>query len=96
MINDILLAIVLFCALIFGYIIIKYYDDNNKTSINISLYAINQYIKSLFYNRNIFGLILSSIIAIISIPGIISHLLVQVLTWVVYGLYCVYRLGDKK
>ena len=68
-------------------------DNDFKT---VALIGIKEFVGELFYNRNIFGIFLSSMFLILVIPAIILVLAVQIVVWIVMILVYIYNLGDKK
>ena len=68
-------------------------DDNSKTG---ALIGIKEFFDELFYNRNIFGIFLSSMFLILVIPAIILVLGTQVVVWIGMFLGYIYNLGNKK
>lgn len=68
-------------------------DDNFKTG---ALIGIKEFFDELFYNRNIFGIFLSSMFLILVIPAIILVLGTQIIAWICMILVYIYNLGDKK
>ena len=68
-------------------------DDNFKTG---ALIEIKEFFDELFYNRNIFGIFLSSMFLILVIPAIILVLGTQVVVWIGMFLGYIYNLGNKK
>ena len=68
-------------------------DDNFKTG---ALIGIKEFFDELFYNRNIFGIFLSSMFLILVIPAIILVLGTQVVVWIGMFLGYIYNLGNKK
>ena len=75
------------------YGILSQADDNFKTG---ALIGIKEFVGELFYNRNIFGIFLSSMFLILVIPAIILVLAVQIVVWIVMILGYIYNLGNKK
>ena len=73
--------------------ILSQVDDDFKTG---ALIGIKEFVGELFYNRNIFGIFLSSMFLILVIPVIIFVLVVQIVAWIVMILVYIYNLGDKK
>ena len=68
-------------------------EDNVKCCV---LIGIKEFISKLFYNKNLFGIILNLLIIIMSAPAIILILIVQVFIWI-YGVFVyIYNLGNKK
>lgn len=68
-------------------------DNDFKT---VALIGIKEFVGELFYNRNIFGIFLSSMFLILVIPAIILVLAVQIVVWIVMILGYIYNLWDKK
>ena len=68
-------------------------DDDFKTG---ALIGIKEFVCELFYNRNIFGIFLSSMFLILVIPAIILVLGTQVVVWIGMFLGYIYNLGNKK
>ena len=68
-------------------------DDDFKTG---ALIGIKEFFDELFYNRNIFGIFLSSMFLILVIPAIILVLAVQIVVWIVMILGYIYNLGNRK
>ena len=68
-------------------------DDDFKTGV---LIGIKEFVGELFYNRNIFGIFLSSMFLILVIPAIILILGTQVVVWIGMILGYIYNLGNKK
>ena len=68
-------------------------DDNFKTG---ALIGIKEFVGELFYNRNIFGIFLSSMFLILVIPAIILVLGTQIIFWIGMILGYIYNLGNRK
>ena len=68
-------------------------DNDFKT---VALIGIKEFVGELFYNRNIFGIFLSSMFLILVIPAIVLVLAVQIVFWIVMILGYIYNLGNKK
>ena len=68
-------------------------DDNSKTG---ALIGIKEFFDELFYNRNIFGIFISSIFLILVIQAIILVLGTQIIFWIGMILGYIYNLGNKK
>ena len=68
-------------------------DNDFKT---VALIGIKEFVGELFYNRNIFGIFLSSMFLILVIPAIILVLGTQVVVWIGMFLGYIYNLGNKK
>ena len=68
-------------------------DDDFKTG---ALIGIKEFVSELFYNRNIFGIFISSIFLILVIPAIILVLGTQIIAWIGMILGYIYDLGNKK
>lgn len=66
--------------------------DRNK---NITT-ALWNYIKELFYGRNCFGVILSSIVFIIGIPAFLLIILIQLFVSFIRCVIKIWYLGNKK
>lgn len=76
------------CAIVFQI------DDNNpKTG---SLIALKDFVQELFWERNIFGIVLSVIIFIIAIPAMLLVLTVQIFFWIGCLISYIWNLGNKK
>ena len=73
--------------------ILSQVDDDFKTGV---LIGIKEFVGELFYNRNIFGIFLSSMFLILVIPTIILALGIQVVVWISMFLGYIYNLGNKK
>ena len=78
---------------IVGIIITNAKDENYKT---ICLSTLKEFLIKLFSGKNWFGIILSVIVLIISIPAMLLILIVQILFYVSMGIGYVWRLGNKK
>ena len=76
---------------LFGFLLQA--DDDFKTG---ALIGIKEFVGELFYNRNIFGIFLSSMFLILVIPTIILALGIQVVVWISMFLGYIYNLGNKK
>ena len=57
------------------------------------LVAIKGFTNKLFKGRNLFGLLLSTVIYIISIPAMLLLLVVQLILWSILLSQCVWKLG---
>ena len=68
-------------------------DDNFKTG---ALIGIKEFFDELFYNRNIFGIFISSIFLVLVIPAIILVLGTQIIFWIGMILGYIYNLGNRK
>lgn len=77
---------------LFG-ILLQADDDNSKTG---ALIGIKEFFDELFYNRNIFGIFISSIFIVLVIPAIILVLGTQIIFWIGMILGYIYDLGNKK
>ena len=96
MLENILLAlglVWLFVTLeISGAIIINIEEKNYKTGC---LIALKEFLVKLFSGKNWFGIILSVIVLIISIPAMLLILIVQILFCALMGIGYVWKLGNK-
>ena len=68
-------------------------DDDFKTG---ALIGIKEFFDELFYNRNIFGIFISSIFIVLVIPAIILVLGTQIIFWIGMILGYIYNLGNRK
>ena len=82
--------------------IIKYDIDDKNLKFG-SLLSLKVFIKTLFKERNIFGIVLSMVVFIISIPAMFFILILQISFWVIYLIICIWNLinyiwnlGNKK
>lgn len=57
--------------------------------------GIKDYIYNLFIDKNLFGIILSIIMLIISIPALFLILILQLIEWLFEFLLWVWKLGNK-
>ena len=76
---------------LFGILLLT--DDNFKTG---ALIGIKEFVSELFYNRNIFGILLSSVFFILIIPAMILVLATQIIAWIGITLGYIHNLGNKK
>ena len=74
-------------------ILLQVDDDNSKTG---ALIGIKEFFDELFYNRNIFGIFISSIFLVLVIPAIILVLGTQIIFWIGMILGYIYNLGNRK
>ena len=61
-----------------------------------SLVALKEFIEELFYDRNCFGMLLSSVVLILSVPAILIVIATQTIFWIGMALGYIYNLGNKK
>ena len=93
------IIIIVLCIIYFGlnlfalFGILSQTDDDFKAG---ALIGIKEFVGELFYNRNIFGIFLSSMFLILVIPAIILVLGTQSMFWIGMILVYIYNLGDKK
>ena len=78
---------------IIGAITINVKEANYKIGY---LIALKDFLLKLFSGKNWFGIVLSVIVLIISIPAMLLILLVQILFYVLMGMGYVWRLGKNK
>lgn len=76
-----------------GAITMNVKEENYKTGC---LIALKDFLIKLFNGRNWFGIVLSIIVLIISIPAMLLILMVQILFYVLIGIGYVWELGEKK
>ena len=76
-----------------GAITMNVKEENYKTGC---LIALKEFLIKLFIGKNLFGVVLSIIVLIISIPAMLLILMVQTLFYVLIGIGYIWRLGDKK
>ena len=88
----VLCIIYLFLNLFAFFRILLQTNDNFKTG---ALIGIKEFFYEVFYNRNIFGVFLSSMFLILVIPAVILILITQIITWLIMILGCIYNLGNK-
>ena len=94
MLESILLVLGLFATLgIAGAITMNVKEENYKT---VCLIALKDFLIKLFSEKNWFGVVLSIIVLIISIPAMLLILMVQTLFYVLMGIAYIWRLGNKK
>lgn len=93
MLESILLVLGLFITLgIIGAIIINVKEENYKIGY---LIALKDFLIKLFSGKNWFGIVLSVIVLIISIPAMLLILMVQILFSILMGMGYVWTLGKK-
>lgn len=61
-----------------------------------SLYSIKRYLEYLYHNRNYFGIFISTITLIITLPAIALNVLIQLIYFVLFFIIFIYNLGNKK
>ena len=97
MLDSVLMVLVLlwlFATLgISGAITMNVKEENYKTGC---LIALKDFLIKLFNGKNWFGIVLSIIVLIISIPAMLLILMVQILFYVLIGIRYVWKLGKKK
>lgn len=76
-----------------GAISMNVKEENYKTGC---LIALKDFLIKLFSGKNWFGIVLSIIVLIISIPAMLLILMVQILFYALMGIGYVWRLGKKK
>lgn len=76
-----------------GAITMNIKEENYKTGC---LIALKEFLIKLFSGKNCFGVVLSIIVLIISIPAMLLILMVQTLFYVLMGIGYIWRLGNKK
>ena len=69
--------------------------NDNDTKMG-GLIAIKEFIEELFYDRNCFGILLSAVVLILSIPAIVIIVITQTIFWIGMALEYIYNLGNKK
>ncbi len=70
----------------------KISNNNWKTGCFI---ALCEYAIDLFEQRNLFGMVVSTIVFIISIPSMLLVMLIQVFIYIVLGFVHIWKLGNK-
>lgn len=95
MLESVLMVLVLlwlFATLgISGAITMNVKEENYKTGC---LIALKDFLIKLFNGKNWFGIVLSIIVLIISIPAMLLILMVQILFYVLIGIRYVWKLRD--
>lgn len=76
-----------------GAITMNIKEENYKTGC---LIALKDFLINLFSWKNWFGVVLSTIVLVISIPAMLLILMVQLLFYVLMGFGYVWELGKKK
>ena len=69
--------------------------DDNNTKMG-GLIVIKEFIEELFYDRNCFGMLLSAVVLILSVPAILIVIATQIIFWIGMILGYIYNLGNKK
>lgn len=67
-------------------------DSEGKTI----LVALKEYIAKLFTNKNVFGIILSSLLMVLLIPTFVMYLLMLILECIINLFIIIWNLGVKK
>lgn len=67
-------------------------DSEGKTI----LVALKEYITKLFTNKNVFGIILSSLLMVLLIPTFVMYLLMLILECIINLFIMIWNLGVKK
>lgn len=95
----ILCLVVIDTGITLGFVIhILNEDDggNIRNRKNFLISAMKEYFVILFYNKNLFGIILNILIVIFLFPGIIICLVIELILWFLLLVMTIYELGNKK
>ena len=68
---------------------------NIRNRNNFLISPMKEYFVNLFYNKNLFGIILNILIVIFLIPGIIICLVIELILWIMLLVMTIYELGNK-
>ena len=93
-----IITIIIIFYIVFNFIVmlvIASQVDDNNTKMG-GLIAIKEFIEELFYDRNCFGMLLSAVVLILSVPAILIVIATQIIFWIGMALGYIYNLGNKK
>ena len=95
---EVIITILIMFYIVFNLIVtlgITSQVNDNDTKIG-GLIAIKEFIEELFYDRNCFGMLLSTVVLILSVPAILIVIATQIIFWIGMALGYIYNLGNKK
>lgn len=67
-----------------------------RDKYNFILSALGDFIRNLFVEKNLFGIILSLPIFVVSIPAFLLLLLIEAIMWLIFLGTLIWDLGNKK
>lgn len=89
---EIILIFEVIVSIMIGATIAEKADNERNKIITTALY---NYIKELFVNRNLFGIILSAIVFVFGIPAFLIIILIQLVILFCRLLVIIWNLGNK-
>lgn len=89
-----IMAMYIITSALCGIFLLTLADTINPMIIGLNV--LQNLFKKLFFNKNILGIIIGTIVFIVLIAAILFLLVPQVMFWIVYGFMWLYRKGVKK
>ena len=89
---EIILIFEVIVSIVIGTTIAEKADNERNKIITTALY---NYIKELFVNRNLFGIILGAIVFVFGIPAFLTIILIQLMILFCRLLIVIWNLGNK-
>lgn len=89
-----IMAMYIITSALCGIFLLTLADTINPMIIGLNV--LQNLFKKLFFNKNILGIIIGTIVFIVLIAAILFLLVLQVMFWIVYGFMWLYRKGAKK
>ena len=90
---EIILVFEVIISIVIGATITIKADNERNKIITTALY---NYIKELFVNRNLFGIVLGAIVFVFGIPAFLIIILIQLVILLYELLVKIWNLGNKK
>lgn len=89
-----IMAMYIITSALCGIFLLTLADTINPMIIGLNV--LQNLFKKLFFNKNILGIIIGTIVFIVLIAAILFLLVLQVVVWIMYGFIWLYRKGEKK
>lgn len=89
-----IMAMYIITSALCGIFLLTLADTINPMIIGLNV--LQNLFKKLFFNKNILGIIIGTIVFIVLIAAILFLLVLQVMFWIMYGFIWLYRKGEKK